>query len=80
MKSKLYIYKINSKCTHKFYTKYSFNGASWIELMVSSKSPNWKDIAVAGVFYGTCLVEHSLDILLRMKKVGRGKNNERQRK
>ena len=40
--------------------------------MVSSKSPNWKDIAVIGVVYGTCLVKHSLDILLRMKKVGRG--------
>ena len=34
--------------------------------MVSSKSPNWKDIAVTGVVYGTCLVKHSLDILLLM--------------
>ena len=46
--------------------------------MISSKSPNWKDIAVIGIVYGTCLVKHSLDILLRMKKVGRGiENNER---
>ena len=34
--------------------------------MVSSKSPNWKDIAVTGVVNGTCLVKHSLDILLLM--------------
>ena len=43
--------------------------------MVSSKSPNWKDIAVTGVVNGTCLVKHSLDILLLMGgEVGEGES------
>ena len=53
------------------------NDASWIEFMISSKSPNWKDIAVTGVVNGTCLVKHSLDILLLMEgEVGEGESKK----